>query len=256
MEFSVIVMMPDVESMNYEDFAGDNPALSLTPVASSSDVLTACELGRPDLVLVTETVPEIMVKDMAVVVREVAGFSRHVPILVMKGKGVYDREAVVLPTGVNDLVPGSFNRELLVRLLRWWYPLEFPDESAIRETLHNIDRAKTMDDSIIEDLKTLDPDNEGLLDQLLAAFVDDVEKNMCDLQQALLDESPEDVDALAHAIRGSTSNLGARRMAEICTVMMDESREGSLKGLDTLFPELRAEFDRAQIYLKRRLVVD
>ncbi len=246
--------MPDVESMNHEDFAGTYPALALTPAASSSDVLTACELGRPDLVVVMETMPEFVVEDMAAVVREIAGFSRHVPILVMRRKSKLEQKPFFLPQGVNDLVTGSFNRDSLVKLLRWWYPLEFPDENATREILRDIDRARTMDDRIIEDLKTLDPDNEGLLDQLLTAFIDDVEKNMCDLQQALIDEFPEDVDCLAHAIRGSTSNLGARRMAEICTTMMDESREGSLKGLDTLFPELRAEFDRSQIYLKHRLV--
>ncbi|GEM_PF-2758270 len=254
MEFSVIVMLPDVELMNYEDFSGNDPAFSLTPAASASDVLTACELGQPDLVVAMETVPEFIVTDMAAAVREVAGFSRHVPILAVQGKNIPERIATFRATGINGLIPGSFNKELLVKLLRWWYPLEFQKEDEIRETLRNIDDAKTMDDRIIEDLKTLDPDSEGLLEQLLASFTNDVEKNMCDLQQALLDESPDDVDRFAHAIRGSTSNLGAKRMAEICTTMMDESREGSLSGLDALYPELRAEFDRTRIYLAHRLI--
>lgn len=79
---------------------------------------------------------------------------------------------------------------------------------------------------------------------LLDVFLEDSEQRV-----AQLTEGPHataaDLQALclnAHSFKGSSANMGALKLSELCQQLEDQSRRGKLEGLDLLIEQIRSEY--------------
>lgn len=79
---------------------------------------------------------------------------------------------------------------------------------------------------------------EGYL-ELLDTFLNDSEARLRVLHEA---RDAEKLGATAHSFKGSSSNMGAIRLAELCGELEQRAKQPSLGGIEKLVNEIDSEF--------------
>lgn len=81
---------------------------------------------------------------------------------------------------------------------------------------------------------------------LLQSFLTDSRQRIDAIAAAIAAADAEALRRAAHSFKGSTSNMGAQRLAELCRQLEDIGRNGSIDGAAVLLAPLRVEFDSVQ----------
>ncbi len=77
-------------------------------------------------------------------------------------------------------------------------------------------------------------------------FFDDTSFRLAALREALKEGDAHSVERTAHALKGSSGNMGAARMAAICAELQDVGVSGSLAHALDLLGQLEEEFERVR----------
>ncbi len=137
--------------------------------------------------------------------------------------------------------------ELDAVLRRWVFP---PDEAASAPE-DSTDGASTspggvtdpLDRSVIASLREL---GEEILAELTDLFVEDVPPKLEALREAIGSGDAASMGRLAHALKGSSGNMGALRMSTICAELEDAGHSGELERALVLAERLEAEYGRVR----------
>lgn len=81
---------------------------------------------------------------------------------------------------------------------------------------------------------------------LLQTFIIDSGQRMAAISEALQSANADMLRRAAHSFKGSTGNMGAQHMAELCRQLEELARGGTTEGAAELFIELSAEFAAVQ----------
>jgi HPt (histidine-containing phosphotransfer) domain-containing protein len=87
--------------------------------------------------------------------------------------------------------------------------------------------------------------------ELLNIYVDDTRKRLADLGAVVAAGIPDRIQRDAHGIKGSSGNVGASRMAQLCQQMETYAREGDLAGARRHLVDMQDEFDRIGAWVAR-----
>jgi two-component system, sensor histidine kinase and response regulator len=82
-----------------------------------------------------------------------------------------------------------------------------------------------------------------LIVELIDLFIEDTPQKLFALQRGLDASEPLAVRRAAHNLRGSSANMGARRMAAVCVELEDAGRCESLEGTQMLLTRLADEYE-------------
>ncbi|VVO77744.1 hypothetical protein PS838_01634 [Pseudomonas fluorescens] len=74
---------------------------------------------------------------------------------------------------------------------------------------------------------------------LLETFLADAEERLKLLRRA---DNTDQLGAAAHSLKGSSSNMGATRLAELCHDLEQRAKHKSLEGIEALVGEIDGEF--------------
>jgi HPt (histidine-containing phosphotransfer) domain-containing protein len=119
-------------------------------------------------------------------------------------------------------------------------PLVSTMEETRRET-EAIDRAT------LEALRDLQSEGEpDILIELIEMFLQDTPLRLAALGEAINRAAACDIASTAHAMKGSSANLGAMRMSELCLKLETLGRADRVEGADCLLAQLEAEFLRVR----------
>ncbi|MFW9269905.1 MULTISPECIES: Hpt domain-containing protein [unclassified Pseudomonas] len=88
-------------------------------------------------------------------------------------------------------------------------------------------------------LSTLKEVMEDGYPELLDTFLKDSEARLRVLHEA---RDAQMLSATAHSFKGSSSNMGAIRLAELCGELEQRAKEPSLHGIESLVNEIDSEF--------------
>ncbi len=99
------------------------------------------------------------------------------------------------------------------------------------------------------DLELLGP---KMLGAIIDKFLDNANQQQMEIQRAIALGDAERLQAAAHSLKGSSSAVGAARMAEICEELEIDARQGSLVGADEKQRRLTAELGRVRRFFSRR----
>ncbi|MCC6174583.1 MAG: Hpt domain-containing protein [Chloroflexi bacterium] len=120
----------------------------------------------------------------------------------------------------------------------------------------NVDNAQPVDLAPVLDRQALamlrDPDFGGdpeFLADLIDVFFADTPPRLEALSAAVATASPTELARAAHALKGSTGNLGIRRMQELCAEIERLGRHGSTDGAASKVARLRREYETASAAL-------
>ena len=95
-----------------------------------------------------------------------------------------------------------------------------------------------LDQAALDELRACDPDDTGLLAELVDIFLSDTPPRLQALRLAFEAGQPQALSREAHALKSSSAQLGARALADICKQLELKGREGSLAGVGELLAKL------------------
>jgi len=90
-----------------------------------------------------------------------------------------------------------------------------------------------------------DADDPNILDEIIRMYLDD--------SQVAQREDMESIRIAAHTLKGSSANVGAQRLADVCKSMETFVHANDFDELAKAMPTLRSEFDFACVALTAEL---
>ena len=101
-----------------------------------------------------------------------------------------------------------------------------------------------IDHKLLSDLREVMED--GYL-QLVQTFLEDSERRLSQLHAT---RSAEELRVAAHSFKGSSSNMGAVRLANLCQELEDRARQPPLYGIENLINRIDLEFVEVQRFYR------
>ncbi|MBU3071178.1 Hpt domain-containing protein [Aestuariicella sp. G3-2] len=108
-----------------------------------------------------------------------------------------------------------------------------------------------MSDSIDKDIivmlkEVMEEDFQELLD----TFLNDSRERIPLLQEQLASGDSEGLRQSAHSLKGSSSNLGAIKLSELCFQIEQKAKQQQLEDLAGILQQVESEFERVALALQ------
>jgi len=111
----------------------------------------------------------------------------------------------------------------------------------------------TLDERILDELRSYAGDEPELLIELGQAFVEGATHRLADLYKGQQEGSSLLIVQAAHTLKGSSGTLGAERLQELCRELEERVREHGIPDGTAILDEIAAELDRVHAALDRAL---
>lgn len=100
--------------------------------------------------------------------------------------------------------------------------------------------ATPLDREKVRELLALTGGDGAWFARLMTTYLDDTRVRLADLRGALAEGSPTRVQRAAHGMKGSSANVGATTIAEVCHRIEAMAGRGDLNGVSEAIAELDA----------------
>ena len=103
---------------------------------------------------------------------------------------------------------------------------------------------------MIDELKELMEDDFPVL---IETYIEDGDERIESLQSAIDDNNSEQVREVAHAFKGSSANLGATKLSEVCYSLENIGREAKLVEAQAVLDSIKTEYQVVRNYFNSLL---
>ena len=183
-----------------------------------------------------------------------------VPIIAMTANNTQAEVERCIDAGMDDFLSKPLRINELTEALVKWVPRDIPTST---ETVQDssfdfsadvpaIDITEaSYDPSVVLELKN----NVGeVVVSMMEAFIEDTPVYLESLKNAITQGDAKQVRELAHTIKGSASNFGAKQVTELSKLLEDKGAEENLPGTQNLYEMLLAAFVRLRKSLEEYIV--
>ena len=101
---------------------------------------------------------------------------------------------------------------------------------------HSQDENQSINPRILQELEY--DSSWEFIEELIQSFIQDSDMLILRMKDALTIQSYETIYELAHALKGSASNIGAMQLALACDVIVQKKRKGTLYGIGTCIDDI------------------
>ena len=173
----------------------------------------------------------------------------RMPIIGLSATGSEEERESCLRAGMDDLLVVPFETAQLLGILARWLP-SADDLEATAKTRIPPEAVTTLEFGAIEQIRALARDDgEALLEKVLSLYCEAVPQMLTSMQDAARRGDCIALQRAAQALRTSSQNVGAMRLAQLCRDLEGGARTGMIR-FDRL-TALEFEFDSVRNKLKR-----
>lgn len=108
-----------------------------------------------------------------------------------------------------------------------------------------------VDLSVLEALGAMSDDGDEFVARLVSTFIADSQTRLVTLWEALAARDAVTFERAAHALKGSSANMGARRMASLAARLQDVGKRSALDTAEPIVQQLQSELEYARDLLQR-----
>lgn len=224
-------------------------------VSNGAEALRALDRFDFPVILMDCQMPELDGYKTTQHIREAEPITRRRPyIIAMTANALTgDREAC-LAAGMDDYISKPVRIDELDAALQRGIAAALKDKAPATpsQPSGSDDNTPLIDANAVENLRALRMEGEpDPLAELVELFVADTPGRLAEMKSAAQRSDAESLEAAAHSLKGSASNLGAARIAARCARIMQHARNGEFAAASKLVAPLDHDFAQVQ-----RLLLD
>ena len=208
--------------------------------------------------------------------------SHHVPIIAMTANAIVGDRERCLEAGMDDYISKPIQREELTAILEKWLPVHPTSSSLSQKDSHPISKENTLShpssianpenlvldkDVLIGEEGDIASINLTLLQELQALagskrlevivhqFFQDAEKILIEMQQASNLGDLHQLGLAAHGLKGISQNVGALKLAKMCEILIQQTRNNPTYEIPFPLHTMTKEFDTVKIAMSQQILV-
>jgi PAS domain S-box-containing protein len=219
--------------------------LKANAVANGAEAMKALSTIPYDLVLMDVQMPVMDGLEATREIRKIesAVLNHGIPIIAMTAHAMQGDKERCLEAGMDDYITKPVDSQALSEILDKWLPKEqapvAPEGSALisanKLEAPVFDRAGMMARML---------DDEVLAKEIVAAFLDDIPRQIETLQGYLEAGDVPGAERQAHTIKGASANVGGEAMRAVAFEMEKAARASDLDAVNIQMIELKAQFEK------------
>ena len=237
---------------------------SAVAVTNGAEVLNAMMHAPYDIILMDCQMPEMDGYEVTKRIRQAeknphAKISTSPYIIALTANSMCGDRERCLEAGMNDYLTKPIDLNGLERVLQRATRNHPPFESSSAAEAHDHSDGSSgsepsLDRSVLNGLKELriagHPDP---LEELVEMYLKDSDSRLSAMKEALESQETTKLAAVVHSLKGSSNNLGARRLGELCRQLEDQAKTGDLSGAEPLLDSIKQEFNAVKTSLREEL---
>jgi CheY-like chemotaxis protein len=228
-------------------------------VANGREAVEALKSLPYDLVFMDCNMPEMDGFDATTAIRREEGNARHTVIIAMTANALQGDRERCIGAGMDDYIAKPVDQvDLEGMLKRWGNGSGLVGNGHQEMSSHAIKSppAPSVDPERLAELAELSDEDDPLwLRSVATKFMEDVTSRIVRIKAAIETKDPAGLREVAHALKGSTSNIGAGTMAVISQRLQAVAQAGSVDGAQELLVTLEEEFERVKQELNAHLSI-
>ncbi len=210
-------------------------------------------------VLMDVQMPEMDGYEATKEIRRHEGSERHTPIIAMTANALEGDREKALAAGMDDYISKPVKpEELEAVLVRWVRRDGAPDatggasgDGPVSQYTTEDEIEAPLDPEVLAGLRELG--GAEMVAELAEMFYKDASSHLASLREAIEGDDSQLVHRSAHTLKGSSGNMGAKRMAALCAELESVSASGDLARAPELLERLEEEFGRVRPTLEALL---
>lgn len=116
------------------------------------------------------------------------------------------------------------------------------------------DLGPTIDHEFLNQYREFDePGEPGMISQIVKRFFESSEARIRSLEKSISENKPDHIKSDAHALKSTSGNAGAKRLASLCGILEESAAEGSVRNAPQALEEIRRELKAAKEQLQTYL---
>jgi signal transduction histidine kinase/CheY-like chemotaxis protein/HPt (histidine-containing phosphotransfer) domain-containing protein len=219
-------------------------------VANGLEALQALERRAYAAVLMDCQMPEMDGYAATLEIRRREGRQGRTPVIAMTANALHGEREKCLAAGMDDYISKPVtSKELYQTLEKWLLPEATPANLPALEDLPQPVSEATglpggvLDLVVLQNLRELQlPDGSDVLAKVIELFSEDTPKRLAEIKGIIERGDAAALARSAHALKGSSGNLGASRLVKLAVALEAASLDGNLDKAPDLLARLETEF--------------
>jgi two-component system, sensor histidine kinase and response regulator len=210
-------------------------------VANGLEVLDALKRIPYDIILMDCQMPEMDGYEATRLIRQAESASTLGPyIIALTANALQGDREKCMAAGMNDYLTKPLHLSELENVLQ---------RALLKVAPAGLGGAvlplqEVLDPTVIAGLRELrEPNQPDPLKELIDLFLRDARPRLQKMEAALVDKDSAKLAAAAHSLKGSASNLGARRLSSLCATLENQAKSGDLPEAANILLDVKSEFD-------------
>ncbi len=200
-------------------------------VSNGIEVVLALDEKRYDLILMDCQMPEMDGYEATREIRQREGNARRTPIVALTADALESDRERCIAAGMDDYLSKPLRESELAAVLKRW--LTHP-----------------LDPAVLDNLRQLSKGSDEFLREVTTLYLADSPLRLEAIRKAVQANDSAALAAAAHALKGSSGNVGAKGVQELAARIERIARAGKIDGALTVVDELTRECERAQERLR------
>lgn len=208
-----------------------------------------------DLVFMDCHLPEIDGWEATFQIRQMERAGADTPIIALTADALEGDKERCFAAGMNDYMPKPIKLRNLAGMIEKWSSKKKPSMTLPANKLKEVPGTpQIIDSERLDELRQLgEGDGGGLLGKFIEIFLRTTPPLFAQLREAVDKERPLDVVRIAHALKNSSSNIGAVAVTNICDRLQELGKTGSVVGASEALTELEGKLNRTTEELEHQL---
>ncbi|MDH3637307.1 MAG: PAS domain S-box protein [Gammaproteobacteria bacterium] len=216
-------------------------------VSDGPTALEATEEADYDVVLLDCQMPGLDGIEVAREIRRRTGSAIKPVIIAVTAYAFESDTQRCLEAGMNDVMHKPVRLESLQRVLDRWLARS-PGEGEMPAVPEG-----SLDGEVWRDVRARSANDKTFMTKFVALFNSDTEGRLVNLAGHLHARRYHEAARAAHAVRAGCLQVGARRLADLCSDLEESAKQRDGGRSDALFPRIMDEFARVRELLDREM---